>query len=334
MAKNKSIKVRVSGEAKQAEASLQRNLSIPLPDMSWNVQAQKRVLATLRALMAAADRTRAEMTTLKKQLVKDLQYLFDSASFDIEPADLGVKSVNELAGVLVKLVKNVRYDRYTVAELRSKAVGLRGVFNGELFELLVANQQQLQQDLKLMAAGQRLDLNQLIQASSNQVADGRGAKIQVQGIFRDIQKAGSIFVWKDGKKLKFIDSAYVSELIRPGGGSSGKFTFLVRTEIKLPAAAKGFGEQIGGSNIRFSEADRIEFLVEGESAPRVIDPEDLVFSNRAIPLAAITLTSKGQNQYRFSFTNKGGYTEAYLRVQLSTVQVQTLNRITNVLLKR
>src|SRR5438445_299246 len=43
----------------------------------------------------------------------------------------------------------------------------------------------------------------------------------------------------DGKKLKFIDSAYVSELIPPGGGSSGKFTFLVRTKIKLPAAARG-----------------------------------------------------------------------------------------------
>jgi hypothetical protein len=33
-------------------------------------------------------------------------------------------------------------------------------------------------------------------------------------------------------------------------------------------------------------------------------------------------------------TNKGGHLDAYLRVQLSTVQVQNLNRITNVLLKR
>lgn len=334
MAKNKRIKARVSGEAKQAEASLQKNLSIPLPEMSWDVQAQKRVLATLRSLMAAADRTRVEMNALKKQLVKDLQYLFDTASFDIEPADLGVKSVNELAGVLAKLVKNVRYDRYTVGQLRSKAVGLRGVFNGELFELLVANQQQLQQDLKFMAADQLLDLNELIEANSNLLADGRGAKIQVQGSFKAIKKAGSIFVLKPGEKLKFIDSAYVSELIPPEGGSSGKFTFLVRTEIKLPAAAKGFGEQIGRSNIRFSEADLIEFLVEGELEPRKIPPENLIFSNHAIPLVAITLTSKGQNQYSFNYTYKGEYLESYLRVQLSTVQVQALNRITDVLLIR
>ena len=123
------------------------------------------------------------------------------------------------------------------------------------------------------------------------------------------------------------------KLLSADGAPTGKFTFLVRTEVKLPGAAKGFGEQIGTSNFQFSNADMIEFLINGESG-RLVAPEDLIFSNRAIPLAAITLTGKEVNQYRFSFTNKGGYLEAYLRVQLSTIQVQNLSQITNVLLQR
>jgi hypothetical protein len=75
---------------------------------------------------------------------------------------------------------------------------------------------------------------------------------------------------RDGKKLKSIDSAYVVEFILLRVGSSGKFTFQVDMEIKLPIAAKAFGAQIRTFNIPFREADRLEFLTEEDSA-RSID---------------------------------------------------------------
>ena len=125
--------------------------STPLPEFAWNKDAQKRVLRALRNLMTAGARSGSELAMLKAQLVKDLQSSSRPPLSSSSRPTSAFAPVDEVADVLLKLVQNVGYGKYTVSEIRRKSKGLRGNFNGELFEILVANQQALQRDLRSMA---------------------------------------------------------------------------------------------------------------------------------------------------------------------------------------
>lgn len=287
------------------------------------------VLRSLRLLGAIMELPAKEARELRARLLEGLVRFFQSA-MKLKPSDLGARTMDELVEVFLRMVERTRYSGYTLRALRAKLHGLRGVFAGELFELLVHNMRELQGDLRRMAQLQLGELNGLARQGSKLLVDANGNKVTVAGQFTEIRRATEIYIWKDGQKRKFLDLAYVSVLDRDGKRTVG---MLVETEIKLPGAAKSFGEQIGQAQTRFAGADEIEMVVEGFGKPIRVTPDRVVFSRRSINRFAVTTTVKSTDQLSFSFTEKGGYLESYLKVRVA-VNTAELYRMLNVLFAR
>lgn len=129
--------------------------------------------------------------------------------------------------------------------------------------------------------------------------------------------------------------AHVSIFEHRSGSGPLTVGILVETEIKLPGAAKEFGAQIGGAQWRFANADRIEMLLEGDSTPITVLPDRIIFSRRTmLQRVAVTPTALPETeQYRFSFTGRGGYPESFLRVGVK-VKTDVLEQLVSVLFPR
>jgi hypothetical protein len=88
--------------------------------------------------------------------------------------------------------------------------------------------------------------------------------------------------------------------------------FLLEGEIKMPAAAREFSEQVGQIQGRFGDAVGIQFTANGQIY--IVSADRVVFDRGAINRNAITTTTKAGDQYTLKVTDKGGHDEAYLRI--------------------
>jgi hypothetical protein len=282
------------------------------------------MLRDLRLLGGVVEISAQESRALRQRLVTGLTNAFQSMKFT--PSDFGAQTLGELAEVFVQMVERVRYGKYAPQELRVKVRGLRGVFAGELFERLVQNMRELNDDLVLMAQMELADINDLARGSSPLLKNANGDTVLLTPPFGPVRKAVDINIWSGGQKLKSVDMAHITIV---GGGSQLSVVMLVETEIKLPGAASQFGPQIGVAQGRFAGADFIEMSVEGYGKIRV-PRENLIFNTRSGNRVAVTPTPQNTQQMRFSFTRAGSYPESYLRVGVS-VKVDEVYRLTTLL---
>jgi hypothetical protein len=222
------------------------------------------------------------------------------------PADFGVHGYKELADLFVTTLERVGYSKFAVSKLRN----IREMLVGELLELLVANSRRLHPDLFRMARGQ---VEVLIRNRNNLTTAG-GNPIAILEDFSPPLRATDIWVVDASGRRKFIDCAYVS-LIPEAGGTSKRVSFLVETEIKMPAAAGKAGKQIGRAQVRFELPNNgtVTMQVAGVG-PVTVGPEQIVFAPASINRSLVTIGDS--EQFRLSFTSGGGYEEMFLRVQL------------------
>ena len=340
---SRKVRARIDASVAAIEKDLRDDLKAALPSRG-QVTERGPMVKALRAL-GALQLTPTQYKRAREKIVAALSGVMGELKIDAR--DLGARDLDHLAELFMRMLERVRYSRYNISELRRKARGLRGVFTGELFELLVLNLTSLQQDLKNMAALQLESLN-VVWAEEFAIATGAAASssraprilnalgepipwMVPKGEFKGIDRVVDIFIYRDGKKLKFTDFGYIS-YYKDARGTTLAISFLVEGEIKLPRAAAGFSDQIGRSQGRFAGAERVEMVVQGQKTPISFRPEEIIFDRASINRNAITTTRATNDTYRWRTTNKGGYPEAYLRMGL-TVNVDDLRRLVNILFR-
>lgn len=334
--KAKARQLRLQKRRAKIELQLKRHLKASLPGGTVSLDAPG-VLKALRLLgkmgMPAGKRAR-----LRATLVQALAVVIEETKF--RPADLGVRDLDHLSELFVRMLERVGFHEYGITELRRKARGLRGAFAGELFEQLVLHMEELQSDLRNMAGTQLATLNGSVAAHKTRLLDGYGQPIKVKGRFAGIYRVTDIAIYKPGHvgpPLKFTDFAYVTYLV-PEGGGMPLLSVLVETEIKLPRAAREFSEQIGNAQSRYAGAERIEMLFDGDTHPTAVLPDQIVFDVGSIQRTAVTATTAKSNRYTFRTTKwKAGdpilNEESYLRIGLS-FETTELRRLVAVLFRQ
>lgn len=320
-------KLRHQRKLARTTAALQTHIRTGLPagtkiaDMAGVIKAM-RALGSLGMSSAKRAKLRARIVDSLSTVMKDML---------IRPKDFGVPNLDMLAELFVRMLERTRYHEYGVNELRRKKAGLKGVFAGELFELMVLNMTGIQRELRELADGQLAGLNAAMRSNKARLIDANGAPMTATGTWSGVQRVTDILVYRGNQKLKFTDFAYVGYL-RPAGGGPTMVSFLVETEIKLPRAAAGFAEQMGVKQARFAGADRVEFTIPGRKDPVSFDPSDIVFDRGNINRVALTTTSQSTQTWRYRSTREGGYDETYWRIGL-VVRVDELRALVNVLFR-
>lgn len=287
-------------------------LGVPAP--SGEIAGRLRAVRALGALGMPLRKRRA----LRKRIVTDLADTL--AREKIRPRDLGLKGnslaqeIDLLAELLVQMLERVNYHEFGINELRRKKKGLRGVFAGELFELLVLNMPSIQDELRLLSGRQLAELNAAMRNHRARLINAHGVQLALTGTWTGVHRVTDIYVRKGKSRLKFTDFGYVTFL----NSKSGKLyvSFLLETEVKMPAAAGKFREQIGVKQARFTDADQIEFTIDGADVPVSFAPADIIFDSRNINRFALDPIEGPQQTWRVQSTSSGGYHEAFWRVGL------------------
>jgi hypothetical protein len=334
--KAQARKLRLQKRRRKIELQLRQHLKTNLSARGVVSLEAPGVVKALRAL-GSIGMSSAKRAALRTTVTKALAVVIEEMKFN--PADLGVRDLDQLSELFVRMLERAGYREYGITELRRKASGLRGIFAGELFELLVLNMEDLQKDLRAMARGQLETLNGAVALNQARLLDGYGNLVEVKGKFSGIYRVTDIAIYKLGRSgppLKFTDFAYVTYLV-PEGGGMPLLSFLVETEAKLPRSAREFSEQIGAAQSRYAGAERIEMLFDGARKPTVVLPEQIVFDVGSYQRTAVTTTSAKSNRYDYRITpwKRGDpilNQEAYLRIKL-TLNTAELRRLVNILFR-
>jgi hypothetical protein len=283
---------------------------------------QRQLFAVLRLPKQLTELKIPELQALlknaKPELVKALQ------ANKLHPKDFGCDSVDEFIEAFATLLATRRSHAKTLRGfLRAMRKGYRHNINGEVFEWLVLNLEELQRDLRKWAKYQidhlndigrrtrKLSDNQLEGAAAKLVdATDRATRLMTDG--KSIGKFGKALrateVWiirNDAKRVKFVDLMYVS-FEEINGAPTGRISPAVMTEIKLPAAAKSGPEQIGVTLPRFQAADVILMTINGEMFSFMA--KDVVFSTASIPQALVRAEKTSWGQIRSASASYGDYT--------------------------
>ena len=330
----KSPKERLSVKRARADARARRFLKSALPGSDPERITIHGALKALRAA-AAASLPPAVRKALLERISKALANEFRATK--IQPKDFGVGSVEDIAEAYVRMLERAKVADYTPQRLRALAAGaysrqpgLRSIFAGELFEQLVGNMGELQDDLKLLASTQLAELNDALAAGK--LLDGDGNPLQVKGSFDKIERVTDIVEQTKSGDLKFIDAAYVA-LFRPASGGKPMLAILTETEIKLPGAAKELSEQVAKALGRFSTNDGIEVMFAGATKPRPFARENLIFGQTLMSRTGVTTTLRPKTTYRWRNADRAGYRQGYTRIGLA-VDVDELYRLVNVLFRK
>jgi hypothetical protein len=281
--------------------------------------------------------------------------------------DFGVKNARELAEMFVKELEDMNISPKTLRAFIShrQIEGYRNRVRGKLFHLYVRNFAPLQEDLLKWAVDQVEELNNpklsgtftrpnvKVPALVNALGDRVTEPIKFEDLPFKVEKIHIIKA--DGKRVEFIDDAYVSF---SGTGNERFVTFLTETEVKTAGAAKGLSEQIASAQLRTGSADTSLIELVGYrsvrkngrivfedkiSPPIPVEPKRIVYSPRSINRSGVTLLSAGKwariketgvvdaakiyasSEFRLSSTAKGmGETYLFIRLAVSTDE---LNKI-------
>jgi hypothetical protein len=316
-------KARLEALAKGIEKVLSETPSAGMPATPSTLTGLLRAWRRLGRLTALPTLRRLE---LRQRFVAAICEVFGSLGF--KPADFGAPDLKALAETFVTMLERIGYGQLRVSEL----AGRRSQMGGELLELLVQNLGELQKDFIGMAHGQR----ELLDAALHTLVDAKGTPVPgLQGKFGPALKATDIVIIDRTGKLpprKFIDLAYVSEFQHASGGGEQLISFLVETEIKMPAASKKVGKQIGVAQVRFDFGpdDELHMVVAGYADPVVLKrPQQIIFAPHAINRTAVTVHHTPY--FKPSFTARGGYPEVFWRVGVS-MRSQEIWRLVDVAL--
>jgi hypothetical protein len=308
---------------------LEKRIKATLPEPPKVSRAGKRgLLRAMRELSGVFLLSKPERVALLSRLREELPRIF--ATSKIKPRDLGVKSVDELVAIFLRMVERLDLPRYSAKKLREVARHLIGSCNGELFELLVVNLEMLHADLRKLARFQRDELNALARMGGKNLVDARGRKATPPAAFGPLRKATDVVAVVGNSQEDFVDLLYVSLIEPKGPGGKLYVGVLLLLEAKLPASAKEFGKQLGKAQARFAGADKIVLMVEGQKTPLVLDPTQIVFSTRGTQRIAISNERAPGEMVSVRSTELGGYLESYLRVDLS-IQTRDLRSMTRLL---
>jgi len=318
-------KLRFQRKLSATTIKVQQYIKAGLPAAAATVDDSAGVIKAMRAL-GSLGMPAKQRRELRAKIVDALPAVMKK-DLKLRPTDFGVDDLDLLADLFVRMLERVRYHRYGVNELRRKKAGLRGVFAGELFELLVLNMPGIQKELRGLAEGQLENLNRAMRRNKARLIDAHGADLVAVGEWSGIERVTDIVVHRGNQKLKFTDFAYVTYLA-PKVGGPRLVSFLVETEVKLPRAASGFSDQMGVKQARFAGADRVEFFVPGRKQAVSFTPAEIVFDRGNINRVAITTTAATNESWRFRSTREGGYGEIYWRIGL-VVDVHELRRLIN-----
>lgn len=349
--KQRTLKERLTQRrsANEAQVRLVVKGALPPPGTSADLRGVLKALHKVSGMALPPNIRRKALARLTDELAKVLP------ETKIAPADLGVKDHAELAERMVKMLERAGYGEYGITELRRKRAGLRHNFAGELFEQLVLHHRELQAifgDLAAtgfdtvleflagdMAMRQTLDAATYAAKTRLLTATGKPAALDLASFVADGRRLVSIervvdIRTKVGNSWRmFTDSAYVVRFTPVGGGPQ-RVLILVETEIKLPAAARDFSEQIGDAQFRYGQATEIEMRVlGGKDTPLTFAPDNVIFDVGGMSRNAVTITRRPSMTAAFRYTeNSGGHRDFYTRIGLS-VQVDDLRRLIGMLFR-
>ncbi|MER7172342.1 hypothetical protein [Streptomyces mesophilus] len=245
------------------------------------------VLRDLRLLMGAPP------STLRTQQLLALTPALAAASkaMHIDPGLLRLKTHDAVAHWFLRLTERVDYAAYTKSELALKKVGLRGVFGGEGFELLVNGHGPLNRKLDARAEIERAAMNALVRSKAPGLVDARGRRIEgLAGSFDEVTQGYDVWIHTPGgRKVKFVDTVRLS-LFRPSARIEVETLYLgllAGAEIKLPGAAKSVGKQISRIRDRFRRILALELTVPGRFESAIFLPQQIVFNGSATKFSAI-----------------------------------------------
>lgn len=221
------------------------------------------------------------------ELVSDIEKRIAQSTINLR--NYNVKNARQFAELLVKEIEDMDVSPKTFRAFVSnmRIEGYRGRLRGKLFHFFVENFEPLQQDFKKTARRQVQELNNL--PKPFKLLNAKGNEIPGPVKFSTPLKAKNIRILKkDGRSVEFIDNVFTAYSEK---GEATLWSFLIEIEVKTPAAAKGFGKQIGSAQLRMmmDEVDEIVMEVEGFPDFKRIKPENLIFSPRSIDRNAVTL---------------------------------------------
>ena len=218
-------------------------------------------------------------------------------------AAFGVKNAKELAELCVKDFERMKIVPRTFRAFlqRARIEGYRSRVRGRLFHLFVRNFKPLQRDFLEYAAEQVKELNEPavrgyyppeIVPPAPKLINARGEELPRLVRFGQPRRAQEVRILKtNGRAVEFVDDMYVAYAQE---ADAKLWSFLSEIEVKTASAARGFGKQIGFSQIRLGADDvkDVEMIVEGFKKPVKVRPEHIIFSQRSIDRNAVTLLSK------------------------------------------
>jgi len=362
MGKRSNIHQRIVAERdarqKRLPEEIRANIQV-FQETAFALPTVESVLEGLRNLMPDAEfdaRDSSIMANYRKMIENQIEYLFRQPDFHFDPNRLGCKTPAEVAKLLTELATNVGYGKYSTRDLREKASGLEGVFNGELFELYVTNHEILMSQMQTRAEGLVDDLNSEMAKRGGVLNNFVGETISLSGQFGVPKVATNVeLLMPDGWK-KYVDRAFIS-LFEPAKGSlpasvdttlSGAGEDIAadvsNLEIKRSGAAqgsRGLGPQIGQEQVRVEVAIKIRFTLKGEATSREYSVRNFIDPPMGVQRTGVTTSKSGvysgnqqgdlnSSDFRVAFTRAGGYLQDYIRVGL-VVDTEYLTRFTRIL---
>ncbi|MGW3815315.1 hypothetical protein [Streptomyces sp. NPDC005046] len=244
------------------------------------------VLRDLRMIMGEAP------SLMRTQQMRALFPLLvaGSKALHIDPRLLRLESHEAVAHWFLRLTERVDYAAYTRAELALKRTGLRGVFGGEGFELLVHGHAPLNRKLDGRAEIERRAMNRLVETREIGLVDARGDPVEgLVGKFDDVRTGYDVWIHTPGRKVKFVDTLRLS-LFKPAKGVEVEALYLgllAGAEIKMPGAARSVGQQIARIRERFRRIMWLELTVPGVYQSALFAPQQIVFNGTATKFSAI-----------------------------------------------
>lgn len=293
-------------------------------------------LGVLRRLFALALKRTSFPADERSRLVADIEKAV-TGSPGVQPPHFGCEDWRGVAELIVRHFERIEslsartFREFSAVQTRK---GHESALRGMLFNQFVRHFKPLWKDLRSAARDSVRRLNRGLREerkprTPSRLVNAFGEDVNDSGLFSEAIVSGQevvIVLRKKGTKgiapedqfrVQSVDDVLVSSAPRAGGGRY--WLFPAEVESKTPGAARGFGKQIAGTQVRFGDVDvvRVEVTIDGKVVE--ISAGSLVFDRHDSVEYAISAFSQARLKESLSPAERAELATAFSELDLETI---------------
>jgi hypothetical protein len=286
----------------------------------------------LRRLFALALKRTNFPAAERRRLVGDIEKAVTGTP-GVQPDHFGCDDWRGVAELIVRHFERIEslsartFREFSAVQTRK---GHESALRGLLFNQFVRHFKPLWKDLRSAARDSVRRLNEESDPRAPaRLVNAHGKAVRDSGPFSETILSGQevvIVLRKKGTKgeapedqfrVQSVDDVLISSASKPGGGTY--WLFPAEVESKTPGAARGFGKQIAGTQVRFGDVDvvRVEVTINGKVVK--IPAGSLVFDRHDSVEYAISAFSQARLRESLSPAERAELATAFNELDLETI---------------